>query len=214
MSYLKPNFEFIYSTSESSRITQKMFKKTYIYNLMDGFQFLESCFPTMKDFEEMRWNTASLGFVKKIQSVINQEDVFPSFTKVKQENVLSFDYGKKVCLAKRPKQNSRRINKIKPGDVVIFPFDKIEDFHIKDEDMMPRDWKKYAIYSPYRLKMVEYMCEKITKEKKLYFKKSDTQKFFLWYNGVFETVKPEKKTDTLTERFKNIGEYDFFSLTK
>jgi len=212
MSYLKPNFEFIYSTSESSRITQKMFKKTYIYNLMDGFQFLESCFPTMKDFEEMRWNTASLGFVKKIQSVINQEDVFPSFTKVKQENVLSFDYGKKVCLAKRPKQNSRRINKIKPGDVVIFPFDKIEDFHIKDEDMMPRDWKKYAIYSPYRLKMVEYMCEKITKEKKLYFKKSDTQKFFLWYNGVFETVKPEKKTDTLTERFKNIGEYDFFAI--
>lgn len=221
----KPDYEYIFSTShKTTHIRRAAEQQIYFFNLMDGFQFIECGLPDYLDkMPFYPWNSASKIFLKKIQSVIDQDkEGFSSLVSCKQTSILAFDNSRHVCNAKKPKQNSRRIVKIcpaknprngtKPKDCpVVFPFDDIKDYNIRDTDQMPIEWRKYMTYGPYKGKIVDYLCKKVIFEKNILLMYPKFQQLQMWRNGVFTSFSG-KKMQPVTERFQNMGEFDFFAI--
>ena len=221
----KPNFEFIFSTKDKVAITKKTTERIRFFNMMDGFQFIECGLPSYGQFNQSpKWTTTAQGFTKKIQSIIDQECGFSSLVYSKQTNVLAFDNGRNVCPAKKPTQNARRMAKIIPSErtlkdpekvkkipIVIFPFEHIDQFIVRDHDFMPSEWRKFMTFGLYKNKIINYLCEKLMVNSSILLKNPNAQKMHLWMNGVFTSLRAEN-LDVLNEKFHNMGEFDFFAI--
>ena len=221
----KPNFEFIFSTKNKVAMTKKTIERIHFYNLMDGYQFLECGLPGWKDQTFVfTWDKTAQIFLQKVQSVLDQESGFSSVVYSKQTNVLAFDCSRNVCNAKKPKQNSRRMQRILPPKraqtdpskmkkmpIVVFPFEEIDQFVVRNRDLMPAEWRKFMTFGAYKGKIVDFLAAKILDPLNLFLNNPESQKVQLWMNGTFKSRRSENLTE-LNTKFQNIGEYDFFAI--
>jgi hypothetical protein len=124
-----------------------------------------------------------------------------------------FDQSKNVSMAKKPLQNLRRFDRVKPDVDVIFPFEDINEYSIHDHDHIPDTWRQMSVYGKYRNKITDYMVKRMFHEKPFKLLQNRNQNFLIWRYGKIGTALPD---ETFVERMEKalecMGEYDFSAL--
>lgn len=205
------NAEFIFSFSEAAMKSNKRYNQVIIHNVMDAYQYYQANLPAFKEPTFMKWATAADIFLKKIQAVVNEEDKMFQNLNIQQINLLAFDNSKKVCLAKKPKQNKRRFNIMANDDKKIVYSQAIDvETVIEEHETIPMNWKKYALYFDYGKAILTLFMTYLFERKKITMKYPEKQKFTVWQDGKMKSIGNTDEDELLTEMFKNMGEYDFF----
>ncbi len=188
--------------------------KVAIHNMLDGCQYIESGLPCGDRLKAgITWQTAYRGFVTSVQRCINDGNTIPIANVSEQRTVIMFDQSKNVSLAKKPEQNSRRVDRVDPDVDVIFPFERIEDYNIHDYDQIPDSWRAMSVYGKYKNAITDYMMKKMFHEKPFKLDPERKQNVHLWrYGKIGSLVDDDTFEKSMEAELEPMGEYDFATL--
>ncbi len=206
---------------------QRAFKtSSVIYNLIDGSQILRSSMPNDQTIKSgtAKWYYVKNNALRIVQGIIDDIDSVKHHYVENHHTIFGVDNSKHVCLAKKPTQNARRLDKIngedivrkdgsvKKKDYIVLPTESADDFSIEDGANIPRDWDKISICPGFMAKSTEYILNALrAKDAIVTDKTSMSKNFGIWCKGEMEFVNYDPSFAAVyANKFEMMGEFDYF----